>query len=127
MFRPPSFHEVDHSRIRSTPAVTWHSPSQASLYGYGQQLGSMLAALNWPPELLQVLPTAALRPGDQGPSPAEAAIAAATGAAISQATQQQQRSDDGSRSGGASGAAAGGQGAAAAPTTGGSAAQAPPT
>jgi hypothetical protein len=58
--------------------------SQSKLYGYGQQIGDMLTALNWPPELLQALPTRAITPGDPGPTPHQAAIAAATGAAMTQ-------------------------------------------
>ena len=59
--------------------------SQAKLFGYGQQLGDILKALNWPPELLQVLPTRVIAPGDRGPTPHQAAIAAATGAAMARA------------------------------------------
>ena len=58
--------------------------SQSKLYGYGQQLGDILTALNWPPELLQVLPTQAIKPGDPATTPHQAAIAAATGAALAQ-------------------------------------------
>ena len=58
--------------------------SQSKLFGYGQQLGDMLKALNWPPELLQVLPSRAITPGHPGPTPHQAAIAAATGAAMTQ-------------------------------------------
>ncbi len=59
--------------------------SQSKLFCYGQQLGDMLKALNWPPDLLQVLPTRAIAPGDRGPTPHQAAIAAATGAAMARA------------------------------------------
>jgi len=59
--------------------------SQSKLFGYGQQLGDILTGLNWPPELLQVLPTQVIKPGDPAPTPHQAAIAAATGSALAQA------------------------------------------
>ena len=61
--------------------------SQSKLYSHGQQLRSMLSALKWPPELLQVLPTQALAPGEPGPNPHQAAVAAAVGAAMSNASR----------------------------------------
>ena len=61
--------------------------SQSKLYGYGQQLSSMLTVRNWPLELLQVLPTQVLAPGEPGPTAHQAAIAAATGAVVSSASQ----------------------------------------
>lgn len=61
--------------------------SQSKLYAYGQQLSSMLTAMNWPLDLLQVLPTQMLAPGEPGPTAHQAAIAAATGAAMSLASQ----------------------------------------
>lgn len=61
--------------------------SQSKLYSHGQQLRSMLSALNWPPELLQVLPTRELAPGEAAPNSHQAAVAAALGAAMSNASR----------------------------------------
>ena len=66
--------------------------SQQKLYSYGQQIGGMLRSLNWPPELLQMLPTSVLAQGDIRANPQLAATAAAEGMTMV--------GDPGNRSGG---------------------------
>ncbi len=60
--------------------------SQQKLFMCGQQVGGMLRSLNWPPELLQMLPTSVLPVADLRGNPQLAATAAAKGMAVAQST-----------------------------------------